>query len=312
MVDLDAIEAAARILEERAHGNIRRGGAIGPMTSYRLGGPAGVLFEPATRDDLDALARAVRETGAAVLMVGRGSNMLVSDRGFDGIAVRLGAGFRWSRVDGTTLRAGAATPLPSLATLAMQHTLTGMEFVVAIPASLGGAVRMNAGAHGHDLSEVLTDATVYLLGDGRETVVPAADVGFAYRTSALPADAIVTAATIALHDGVPEEIVDLMNEAKEWRRATQPVNMPNGGSVFKNPPGDHAARLIEQVVGKGVAAGGARISDVHANFIVAAEGARADDVYTLIRRIQRAVVQATGIELEPELKLVGDFKEVRG
>ncbi|HJT36931.1 MAG TPA: UDP-N-acetylmuramate dehydrogenase, partial [Actinomycetota bacterium] len=289
---------------------VERNGSIAPMTSYRLGGPADVLFEAAGMEDLDALADAVKESGAPVLVVGRGSNMLVSDRGFDGIALRLGGGFRWSAASGTTIDAGGAIPLPAVATLAMHHELAGFEFAVAIPASLGGAVRMNAGAHGHEIAEVLSSIEVFVLGEGAARRIPSTEAGFSYRRSNLPSGSIVTAASLSLRKGALSEIVAAMNEAKEWRRRTQPLNLPNGGSVFKNPPGDHAARLIEQTCGKGMEVGGARISEVHANFIVAADGARADDVYSLLRKIQRMVREDTGIELEPELKLIGQFEEV--
>jgi UDP-N-acetylmuramate dehydrogenase len=304
------LEAAARILHERAHGSVHRNGAIAPLTSYRLGGPAGVLFEAAGIEDLHALAAALEENDVPILVVGRGSNMLVSDRGFDGIALRLGAGFRWSKTSGATITAGGAMPLPALATLAMHNRLTGFEFAVAIPASLGGAMRMNAGAHGHEIAEVTESVEVFVVAEARVRTIARADAGFSYRRSDLPAGSIVTAGTMALAPGAPEAIVDKMNEAKEWRRATQPLNLPNGGSVFKNPPGDHAARLIEQVCGKGMRVGGAQISEVHANFIVAEEGAHADDVYTLLRKIQRMVREDTGVELEPELKLIGEFVEV--
>jgi UDP-N-acetylmuramate dehydrogenase len=301
---------ALDILARRAHGPARANGAVGPLTSYRIGGPADVLFEAATPDDLPALSEAARESGCEVLVVGRGSNMLVSDRGVRGIVVRLGGGFRWSRAEGTSIAAGAAMPLPSLATLAMHERLTGFEFAVAIPASLGGAVRMNAGAHGHEMRDVLETADVFLLDSAAIVRVRNEDAGFAYRTSALPEGSIVTAAALALAPGTPEAIVAGMDEAKEWRRATQPLNLPNGGSVFKNPPGDHAARLVESVCGKGMAVGGARVSEVHANFIVASDAATADEVYTLIRRIQRMVAESAGVELELELKLMGDFREV--
>jgi UDP-N-acetylmuramate dehydrogenase len=304
------LDAAARILTERAHGRVERNGPIAPLTSYRLGGPADVLFEPSGAEDLEALSVAVRETGAAVLVVGRGSNMLVSDHGFEGIALRLGAGFRWSTANGTAIDAGGAMPLPAIANLAMHNELAGFEFAVAIPASLGGAVRMNAGAHGHEISEVVSSIEVFVLGEGAARRIEAHDAGFSYRRSALPEGSIVTAASIGLRKGDPAEIVAGMNEAKEWRRRTQPLNLPNGGSVFKNPPGDHAARLIEQVCGKELRIGGARISSVHANFIVAEEDARANDVYTLLRKIQRMVREDTGVELEPELKLIGEFEEV--
>lgn len=307
---MSAAERAFDALAARAHGRVEREAPMGPLTSYQIGGPAAVFLEAAAEADLEALASAVTETGLPVLMVGRGSNLLVSDRGFGGVAVRLGAGFRWTSVAGARIEAGAAVPVPSMAVLAGQHSLAGFEFAVAIPASLGGAVRMNAGAHGHTLGEVLDQVELFRLGHARHERIPASDLGFAYRSSDLPADAIVVGASVALREGDPAEIQVRLREAREWRRATQPLNLPNAGSVFKNPPNDAAGRLIERICGKGMAVGGARVSEVHANFIVASEGTRADDVYTLIRRIQRRVKEEAGIELEPEVRLIGEFEEV--
>lgn len=307
---MSAIDDAFEALRARAHGRVERDLSIGPMTSYGLGGPASVFLEAATASDLEALSAALADSGLPLVMLGRGSNLLVSDRGFRGIAVRLGSGFRWTSVEGSAIGAGASVPLPTVAVLSGQHALSGIEFAVAIPASVGGAVRMNAGAHGHSVGEVLDAVDVFRLGDARNETIPASRLGFAYRTSDLPSDAIVVGARFSLTPGDPETIQGKLREAREWRRATQPLNMPNAGSVFKNPSGDAAGRLIEQVCGKGMSVGGARISEVHANFIVAAPDARADDVYTLIRRIQRRVLQETGIELEPEVRFVGDFEEV--
>jgi UDP-N-acetylmuramate dehydrogenase len=307
---VSAVEQAFASLRAHAHGRVERDLPIGPMTSYGLGGPAAIFLDAATDADLHALAGARAETGLPIVMLGRGSNLLVSDRGFDGIAVRLGAGFRWTRVDGTTIGAGAGVPLPTVAVLSGQHALAGIEFAVAIPASVGGAVRMNAGAHGHEIAEVLAAVDVFDLDSARAETIPAELVGFRYRSSDLGEDSIVTGARFALSPGEPAEIQQHLREAREWRRANQPLNLPNAGSVFKNPPGDAAGRLIERVCGKGTSVGGARISEVHANFIVATAEARADDVYTLIRRIQRRVKDETGIELEPEVRLVGPFEEV--
>ena len=303
------VDEAFASLEAHAHGRVERDLPIGPMTSYGLGGPAAIFLEAATEADLGALAAAAAESGLEIVMLGRGSNLLVSDRGFDGIAVRLGSGFRWTRVDGHAIAAGAGVPLPTVAVLSGQHALAGIEFAVAIPASVGGAVRMNAGAHGHAVGEVLEEVGVFLIGEARTEAIPAARLGFAYRSSDLPADAVVISARFGLAPGDPQQIQEGLREAREWRRATQPLNLPNAGSVFKNPPGDAAGRLIEEICGKGMSVGGARISEVHANFIVATEEARADDVYTLIRRIQRRVKEETGIELEPEVRLVGTFEE---
>lgn len=307
---MTAVERASEILLTGAHGRVERDLPIGPMTSYGLGGAAGVFLEAEGDQDLGALARALRESGLPLLMLGRGSNMLVSDRGFPGIAVRLGGGFRWTRVEGSRIEAGAGVPLPSVAVLSGQHTLTGLEFAVAIPASVGGAVRMNAGAHGHAVGEILDAVDVFRLDAGIRERIPASSLGFAYRSTDVPPDAIVVGAGFALAPGDGAEIRAKLREAREWRRANQPLNLPNAGSVFKNPPAEAAGRIIERVCGKGLSVGGAHISDVHANFIVASEGARADDVYTLIRHIQRRVQEETGVALEPEVRLVGDFEEV--
>jgi UDP-N-acetylmuramate dehydrogenase len=298
---------AYEILRRRAHGRVKRDAPLAPLTSYHIGGPAAVLLEAESEADLDALAEAVRETGVEVLMVGRGSNLLVSDRGFDGIAVRLGGGFRWTNAEHPRIHAGAAVPLPALAMLAAEQQLSGFEFAVAIPASLGGAVRMNAGAHGHEVGEVLERVQGVVLGTGDRVTV--SDVTFTYRHMHLPDDMIVTAATLLLRPGDPDEVLRLTREAREWRRAHQPLNVPNAGSVFKNPPGDAAGRVIEEVCGR-VRLGRARVSEVHANFIVAERGARADEVFTLIRQIQRRVAAATGIDLETEVRLIGSFEEV--
>ncbi|MCI0346198.1 MAG: UDP-N-acetylmuramate dehydrogenase [Chloroflexi bacterium] len=303
-------DRAAEILRAGAHGIVERGRAVGPLTSYGLGGRAAVFLEAEGDQDLIGLSRALAETGLPLLMVGRGSNMLVSDRGFPGIAVRLGGGFRWTRVDGSRIEAGAGVPLPSLAVLAGQHALAGLEFAVAIPASVGGAVRMNAGAHGHSVGEVLDAVDVFRISTATSERIPAPTLGFSYRSTDLPDDAVVIGAGFALTPGAEAEIQAKLREAREWRRANQPLNLPNAGSVFKNPSGDAAGRIIERVCGKGLSVGGARISEIHANFIVASPGARADDVYTLIRRIQRRVKEETGIGLEPEVRLVGDFEEV--
>jgi len=297
-------------LRAHAHGRVDRDVPIGPLTSYGIGGPAAVFLEAATEADLRALSLALSSSGLPLLMLGRGSNMLVSDRGFAGIAVRLGAGFRWTRVEGSSIAAGAGVPLPTVAVLSGQHELAGMEFAVAIPASVGGAVRMNAGAHGRSVGEVLSSVDVFRLDDATAEAIPAGRLGFTYRSSDLPDDAIVIGARFLLSHGDAGAIQEGLRGAREWRRANQPLNLPNAGSVFKNPKEEAAGRLIERVCGKGVSLGGARISEVHANFIVATPGARADDVYTLIRWIQRRVKEETGIELEPEVRLAGTFEEV--
>jgi UDP-N-acetylmuramate dehydrogenase len=194
-----------------------------------------------------------------------------------------------------------------MAGVALTHSLAGLEFGVAIPASLGGAVRMNAGAHRGSMDGVLDQIELFSLGDATRTAVLAADAGFRYRHSALPQGSIVVGATVRLNPGDPDDIRREMEEARAWRKATQPLAEPNCGSVFKNPPDDHAARLVEAAGAKGLTVGGAAVSEKHANFIVAREGASAADVHRLIRLIQDRVAEGFGIDLEPEVQFIGDF-----
>lgn len=287
-------------------GTVEVAGLIGPWTSYRLGGPADVRVEAATPSDLRLLSEAVARSGLPTLIVGRGSNMLISDAGFRGIAIRLGEGFRWAQLEADgAVHAGAAIPLPTLSQRAAEMGLAGLSFAAAIPASLGGAIRMNAGAHDHEIGGVVASLEVWRLESSRGERLTGREADFGYRASSLPEDAIVTSATLALQPGVPEGIRAEMEEAKSWRRATQPLNLPNGGSVFKNPAGDHAARLIEATLGRGFRHGRAQISEIHANFIVAHPGARAAEVFELMGIVRASVYEAHGVWLELEIRLIG-------
>ncbi|MBI3647854.1 MAG: UDP-N-acetylmuramate dehydrogenase [Actinobacteria bacterium] len=308
----DAVLRAEAVLRAVCGDRVRTGFPMAPLTTLRVGGPAAIYLEAGSDADLAVAGRAAKETGLPVMVVGKGSNVLVSDAGFPGIVLRLGRGFRWAARDGDRLSAGGAMPLPALSGVALRHGLAGIEFGVAIPATVGGAVRMNAGAHGSEMAEVLERAEVFLLHEGQIRSVVAADAGFSYRASALPGSSVVVSATVVLGPGRTEEIRARMDEAREWRRRTQPLAEPNCGSVFKNPPGDHAARLIEESGAKGFSIGGASVSEKHANFVVTAPGARAADVVALIRAVQDRVEGLTGIRLEPEVHLVGEFDVVPG
>lgn len=300
----DTLERAAAIIREACGPRLRESFPMAPMTTFRIGGPAALYLEPDADEDLAAAGRAVRETGLPVFVLGKGSNVLVPDEGFPGLVLRLGRGFRWAARDGDRLRAGAAMPLPALSGVALRHALTGLEFGVAIPASLGGAVRMNAGAHGREMADALETIDVYRLTSSARVHVSVADAGFAYRCSVLPADGVVVGATVLLGPGDPAAIRAAMEQARDWRRQTQPLAEPNCGSVFTNPPGDHAARLIDAAGLKGLSSGGAHVSEKHANFIVAEPGATARDVVELIERIRARVLEASGIALEPEVRLL--------
>ena len=278
---------------------------MAPLTTFRIGGRAALFLEPESEGDLRAAAHALAEADLPHAVIGKGSNVLVSDRGFGGLVLRLGRSYRWAARDGDTLAAGGSMPLPALAGVALRHALDGLAFGVAIPATLGGAVKMNAGAHGGQMADVLVEVELFRLADGRTERLAAEDAGFRYRRSDLPRDAVVTGATAQLHPGEPDAIREAMDEARQWRRRTQPLAEPNCGSVFKNPAGGHAARLIEQAGLKGTRVGGVQVSEKHANFIVADDGASADDVSDLIDLIVREVETRSGIVLEPEVQMIG-------
>jgi UDP-N-acetylmuramate dehydrogenase len=298
------LERAEAMLRESGT-PVRAGFPLAPLTTFRIGGAAALYLEAQEDADLFVAAGAVAATGIPWVVIGKGSNVLVGDGGFRGLVVRLGKPYRWAAREGHRLRGGGAMPLPAMAGVALAHSLAGLEFGVAIPASLGGAVRMNAGAHEHAMDEVVESIDVIRIPDGTRQVVAGTDAGFRYRHTGLPEGSVVTGATVALRAGRPAEIRELMDEARAWRRATQPLAEPNCGSVFKNPPGQHAARLVEEAGAKGLAMGGAVVSDKHANFIVARPGATAGDVRRLIEEVQRRVRDHFGVELETEVQYVG-------
>ena len=308
----DAITRAETILRATVDARLKTGFALAPVTTFRIGGPAALYLEPQDERDLEAASRAVGQTGIPFVLIGKGSNLLVSDRGFEGLVLRLGRGYRWASRDGDRLSAGGAMPLPALAGEALHHGLSGLEFGIAIPASVGGAVRMNAGAHDGEMADVVESIEVFALEAGESRSVSAEEAGFGYRRSRLPHDAVVIGTTLVLTPGPPEKIRARMEAARVWRRETQPVAEPNCGSVFKNPEGDHAARLIEAAGGRGMRVGGASVSTKHANFIVAEAGTKAEDVLSLIRGLQSLVEETSGVRLETEVHLVGEFDHALG
>ena len=299
------LATAHRILGDAVGPRLRTEYALAPLTTFRIGGRAALYLEPEDDADLLAVHRAVVETDLPVAILGKGSNVLVPDDGFAGLVLRLGRGYRWAGRDGDRLAAGGAMPLPALAGVALQHALAGIEFGVAIPASLGGAVRMNAGAHGRAMADIVDGVEVFRLRSGASEHRTGDEMSFAYRTSALPGDAVVVGATLTLSAGDPVAIRAVMEEARDWRRRTQPLAEPNCGSVFENPPNGHAAALIEAAGLKGLRVGDASVSTKHANFIIAGPRATAADVLALIGQIRERVRDAEGITLRPEVRLLG-------
>ena len=306
-----AVESAAALLGDRA----RRDVPLGPLTTYGVGGPAALFLEAADEADLERARRAVTETGIPVLVVGRGSNLLVADQGFPGLALVLGAGFADLSVDGTEVAAGGAASLPVVARRSAAAGLTGLEWAVGVPGSVGGGVRMNAGGHGSDIAATLVSACVVSL-DGRgvagsragggelAATVATEHLGLGYRRSALgPAD-VVVAARFALEPGDRPESERHIADIVRWRREHQPGGS-NAGSVFANPPGDSAGRLVEAAGLKGHRRGSAYVSPKHANFVQVDDGGSADDVWALIREVTEMVEERTGVRLTLENHLVG-------
>jgi UDP-N-acetylmuramate dehydrogenase len=295
---------AIDLLVERLGDRVRRNVPLGPLTTYRVGGPAAALVEVDSEDDLAAVSEVVRGSGLAVLVVGKGSNLLVADAGFPGLAVTLGEGLATVRVEGTRVTAGGAAALPVVARRTAAAALTGFEWAVGVPGSIGGAVRMNAGGHGSDMAASLVRVHLIDLGSGHAGWVPVGDLELGYRTSAVRPSQVVVAAELELHPGDREASEATISEIVKWRRANQPGGQ-NAGSVFTNPEGDSAGRLVEAAGAKGLRRGTAAVSDKHANFIQADEGGSADDVYALMGLVADRVREATGVELVPETRLVG-------
>lgn len=306
----EGLARAEEIVRAACGERLRTSFPIAPLTTFRIGGPAALYLEADSEEDLAVAGWALRETGIRFAVLGRGSNVLVSDKGFPGLVLRLGKAFRWVTRDGGRLTAGGGMPLPALAGAALSHGLSGIEWAVAIPASFGGGVRMNAGAHGGALADVLETIGLFDLGTCEPVTITARDAGFGYRRSSLPEGSVVVQATVRLRPGDPATIRAGMDEVREWRRQHQPLAEPNCGSVFKNPPDRPAARLIEEAGLKGARVGGATVSPKHANFIVASEHARATDVVELIRTVQERVLERSDVRLEPEVHLVGEFDRV--
>ena len=277
---------------------------IGPMTTYRAGGSAARFVQPVDRSELEAVAAGVASAGIPVLVVGRGSNLLVADAGFWGLVVQLGQGFEKVRTEGNRVMAGAAVSLPVLARRTVAESLTGFEWAVGVPGSLGGAVRMNAGGHGSDMASSLVSAdTVDLTtGEGRHRTL--ADLSLGYRSSSIDKSEVVVEATIALAVGNTASGEERLAEIVRWRRENQPGGQ-NAGSVFTNPVGDSAGRLIDEAGLKGWRFGSASVSERHANFIQVDEGGSADDVVILMDVVARRVDEVHGIRLEPETVIVG-------
>lgn len=296
----DVIAAASEALGDRAVHDW----STGEASTYRVGGPAALMLVVDNVSDLAFLARIVADTGVDVLVVGNGSNLLVSDAGYPGLVVRLGDGLAGVDVDGTTVTAGGAALLPVVARQTVKADLTGFEWAVGVPGSIGGAVRMNAGGHGSDMAATLRRVRVFDLRTGEDVWVESTALDLGYRRSSITRDQVVVSATLALESGAGDAGKAELSEIVRWRRANQPGGQ-NAGSVFTNPDGDSAGRLIDAAGAKGLRRGSAQVSDKHANFIQADPDGSADDVFALMVEVRDAVEAHAGVRLHPETVLVG-------
>ncbi len=284
--------------------------ALARHTSFRIGGPADFLVAVASVAELQALLRACTSCEAPVFFLGGGTNLLVSDRGVRGVVLKLGKAFdfvEWApHRTGARLRVGAAVPFKRLVYQTIEAGLEGLAFGEGIPGTIGGGLLMNAGAFGGEIGRVV-DAIEAVDAAGEPVTLPRAELGFAYRRLTLPRGLIITAVRLGLERGDPAALAGAVADAKARRDRHQPKGHPNAGSIFKNPNGGHAGKLIEAAGLKGARLGNAMISDRHANFIVNLGGARAGDVKGLMDVAMRAVRRHAGLDLEPEVRLVGEW-----
>lgn len=304
--DLDRL---ARALERRLPGAVARDQRLADLTTYRLGGPIAVVVRVTDEAGLAVVAGALATSAVPVLLIGRGSNLLVADRGYPALGIVLGGDFEDVEIDveAGIARAGGAVPLPVLARRAAASGLGGLEFFVGIPGSVGGAVRMNAGGHGRETHDVLDRAWVLDLRGGATAAAQPrtpAQLDLSYRHSNVGSADVVTRAELRGTREATDVCAERIDEIVRWRREHQPGGA-NAGSVFRNPVDDSAGRLIETAGCKGLTVGGATVSTKHANFIQASPEATAGDVRELVRRVRDQVMTRTGVVLEPEVHMVG-------
>jgi UDP-N-acetylmuramate dehydrogenase len=304
---LDDDDRAA--LREHLGERVRFDEPLAPLTWWKIGGPADALVETRSSDELALVLRRVFKRRLPMFVLGSGSNLLIGDGGIRGIVVRLEGDFAALRArageDGIVVEAGGSASLPALCAQAASLGADGVDGLAGIPATVGGAVRMNAGTD-REIGEFVRTVIVQTPAQPDPHPIP---VGWHYRHSSIPPDAIVAGVTLRFAFGDPAAVRERLQARLVQRKATQPIAIPNSGSCFRNPDGDRAGRLIEAAGAKGWREGGAEVSPVHANFIVNTGRASARDVAVLLARVRRAVVEKFGVELQLEVHLVGEFLE---
>jgi UDP-N-acetylmuramate dehydrogenase len=303
---MKAMKAMVNELLSANVGKVKEMEPLSNHTTIKVGGPADVLIEPDSVENLKKTMAIIKKHEVPWRAIGRGSNLLVSDEGVEGVVIKIGEGLDELHVDGETVTVGGGYSLVRLATLMSKQGLSGLEFAGGIPGSIGGAVYMNAGAHGSDMSQIVKRALI-LFPDGMMEWLTNEEMQFAYRTSVLQTKrrGICIAAELQLTSGNREEIVEKMRKNKDYRRETQPWDKPCAGSIFRNPLPQYAGKLIEEAGLKGYTIGGAKISEQHANFIVNTGKAKAKDVLDLIQFVKKTIHELHGIHLRTEVEIIG-------
>jgi UDP-N-acetylmuramate dehydrogenase len=277
---------------------------LGPLTWFRVGGPAQVLYTPADEDDLSYFL-SMLPAGIPVHIVGVGSNLIVRDGGIEGVVIRLSPrGFGEVKADGDTVNAGAAALDKKVAEAAAAANIGGMEFLFGIPGSIGGALRMNAGANGRETKDILFDATA-IARDGTKRTFTNSEMKFEYRKSGAPVDVIFTSTRLRGTMTDAAIIRARMDEVQQHRESAQPIREKTGGSTFKNPPGHSAWKLVDEAGCRGLVVGGAQVSPMHTNFLINLGSATARDIETLGEAVRQRVKEKSGITLEWEIKRIG-------
>ena len=302
----NTIDALLRELNEYQVGTVKKDEELARHTTMKIGGPADLFVEPTSIDGLKKTMQLVQKYRVNWRAIGRGSNLLVSDQGIEGVVIKLGNNLKDMKLDGTQLTVGAGYSIVALAVLISKKGLSGLEFASGVPGSVGGAVYMNAGAHGSDISKILTDAHI-LFEDGSLQWLTNDEMEFSYRTSVLQKKrpGIVVEARFQLTEGDKEQIVAVMQKNKDYRKVTQPYDSPCAGSIFRNPLPHFAGKLIEEAGLKGFQIGGAQISEMHGNFIVNAGNAKAFDVLQLIEYVKKTIMEKYNIQMETEVEIIG-------
>jgi len=280
--------------------------SLAEFTSFRIGGPADLFVTVENEAELMRAKAAARRAGVPTFCLGHGTNLLVSDRGIRGLVIRLGDGVNQISIDDVKVIAGAGVDFGALVETVVERGLEGLEFGEGIPGTVGGGLVMNAGAFGGEIARVVT-LVHGVTEEGEARALTPDEVNFAYRRTNLPPHFVISRVDFELRHGDREELRARVMEVRAKRAARQPKNVPNAGSIFKNPPGNFAGRLLEAAGMKGHRIGGAGFSEQHANFIVNLGGARAEDVHALIEMARAKVRETSGVVLEPEVRLVGDW-----